>query len=357
MPVATRPRVSIRRWMAPLAVAALVLSPAAMRAPAPALAQEATPAACAPDTEASRQVALDWFAAASAGELDRFDELMTPDTVYGGSTVADQGGVEAVKDRYREVVGAFSDLAYEPKQVVASGDLVAVRFHAGGVFSGEFRGAPATGKPVEWNGIQIFRMDCGRIAESWQEIDQIHRASQLGILADLPVTRELLNEGVPQDPSADATPYADLDCPVTSPEEAEAVMRVWENEVWGGGDSALLEGLLIPGFDSPGSDQADTSGRDALIAAVDTLHAAIPDLESPLNVVFSEGDLVAARWTATGTMTGEYYGVQPTGQRVSYSGNTILRLECGKVAEAWTESDATGLLDQLGVPWKTDAGA
>jgi predicted ester cyclase len=65
--------------------------------------------------------------------------------------------------------------------------------------------------------------------------------------------------------------------------------------------------------------------------------------------VIAEGDNVAARWTASGTHTGAWGAVQPTGRFVTFSGVNIFRFEDGRVAEIWNHRDDLGLQEQLGV--------
>ena len=79
--------------------------------------------------------------------------------------------------------------------------------------------------------------------------------------------------------------------------------------------------------------------------------AAFPDLRFDVDIVVAEGAHVAARWTASGTNTGEWGGVAPTGRSVTYSGVNIFRFdEQGRVAELWNHRDDLGLREQLGQP-------
>jgi predicted ester cyclase len=67
-----------------------------------------------------------------------------------------------------------------------------------------------------------------------------------------------------------------------------------------------------------------------------------------INDVITEDDLVVVRWTATGTHTGEFQGVEPTGKQATWTGVGIFRFECGKIVEDWSEVDGVGRLQQLG---------
>jgi len=49
------------------------------------------------------------------------------------------------------------------------------------------------------------------------------------------------------------------------------------------------------------------------------------------------------------THQGELMGIAPTGNRVTFTGIAIARIEDGKVAEIWENYDALGMMQQLGV--------
>ncbi len=65
------------------------------------------------------------------------------------------------------------------------------------------------------------------------------------------------------------------------------------------------------------------------------------------NEVFSHGDLVEVRWTASGVHTGELLGFPPTGCKIILTGNDLFRIENGKIAELWQETDLLDLFTQL----------
>jgi len=68
--------------------------------------------------------------------------------------------------------------------------------------------------------------------------------------------------------------------------------------------------------------------------------------------VLAEGDLVAARWTASGTHSGAWGDVAPTGRGATFSGVNIFRFAGnGKVVEIWNHrDDFGGLTEQIESP-------
>ena len=54
------------------------------------------------------------------------------------------------------------------------------RTQARATHTGEFNGIPPTGKQVTWTEIHIYRLENGKIAEQWSEIDLLGLLVQLG---------------------------------------------------------------------------------------------------------------------------------------------------------------------------------
>lgn len=82
---------------------------------------------------------------------------------------------------------------------------------------------------------------------------------------------------------------------------------------------------------------------------MDAYHrAAFSDIRSTLQDVFAEGDKVAVRRTWSLRHTGGFEGIPPSGRELSGTAVDIFRLENGKIAESWTESDNLSFMQQLG---------
>lgn len=88
--------------------------------------------------------------------------------------------------------------------------------------------------------------------------------------------------------------------------------------------------------------------------------SAFPDLHMRVDRMLAERDLVAVRWTATGTNTGTGNGIPATGRAVEINGTTLFRMADGRIAEEWTCANSLGLMRQLGMlpaPGATPAAA
>lgn len=85
---------------------------------------------------------------------------------------------------------------------------------------------------------------------------------------------------------------------------------------------------------------------DALLQLIGT---AFPDRVIKVLAQYEDGETVVTYFQISGTNTGSYRGLPPTGKKVSYTAVNIARYENGVLVEDWTHSDVYGLLVQLGL--------
>jgi predicted ester cyclase len=77
--------------------------------------------------------------------------------------------------------------------------------------------------------------------------------------------------------------------------------------------------------------------------------AGFPDYQTIIDDLIAEDDKVVARITMSGTNTGSFMGIPPTGKHVSFTGIYIATIANAKIVEHWGEEDGVSLLQQLGV--------
>jgi len=76
----------------------------------------------------------------------------------------------------------------------------------------------------------------------------------------------------------------------------------------------------------------------------------VPDLRLTTQELLAEGDQVVARFTMSGTNTGDYRGLPaPTQQHFESEAIAILRIADGRVTELRGTADRLGMLTQLGI--------
>ena len=114
------------------------------------------------------------------------------------------------------------------------------------------------------------------------------------------------------------------------------------------GDEAVAGAIIHPEFFDHTNPPGMERGLDGHKAIGRLFRAAFPDLEWRIDDLIAEGDKVVARTMMSGTHLGEFFGIRPTGRRVSMTGVHILRIQDGKIAEHWGSNDDLSLLRQLG---------
>lgn len=120
----------------------------------------------------------------STGDMDLADELLAADFVYHGpGMLPEVRGRDAFKQTIAAFREAFPDLNERIDEQFADGDRVISRFTTRGVFTGELMGIAPTGKAfTTTNGMDICRIEHGRVAEIWAMFDALAMLQQIGAI-------------------------------------------------------------------------------------------------------------------------------------------------------------------------------
>jgi steroid delta-isomerase-like uncharacterized protein len=131
----------------------------------------------------------------------------------------------------------------------------------------------------------------------------------------------------------------------------KALILRFYDEVWNHGRLDAADDIFAPDYIRhdlrPGQGLPGPAGQKKIAA---DFRAAFPDVRNTVDLIVAEDDLVVARWTTTGTHTGPWGDVAPTGKPARFSGVNIFRIRDGRVVELWNHRDDLGLMQQLGVP-------
>ena len=115
---------------------------------------------------------------------DRARDYCTNDVVWHGNSLGEVSGLENLTALLTAFLGALPDLVAEEQDVIASDDLVVIRLIVTATHTADLLGIPATGRRVQWNAIDIYRVtDDGKISEEWAADDMAAFASQLGAIS------------------------------------------------------------------------------------------------------------------------------------------------------------------------------
>jgi steroid delta-isomerase-like uncharacterized protein len=92
-----------------------------------------------------------------------------------------------------------------------------------------------------------------------------------------------------------------------------------------------------------------SGGTEELKHLMNGMYVGFPDLHVDIDELISEGDLVVKRFTIHCTHQGEFMGVPPTGNAITFSGTHTYRVANGKLAEEWVDVNWLGFFQQLGI--------
>lgn len=136
---------------------------------------------------------------------------------------------------------------------------------------------------------------------------------------------------------------------VADTEANKAVARRAIQEIWSQGNLAVADEIIAPDYVYHEPAMGDIAGPEGLKQAVSAYRTAYPDLNFVIDDIIAQNDLVAIRWTASGTQRGELMGIPPTGLHTTSAGINMTRYKDGKAVEDWATWDILGLMQQLGV--------
>ncbi len=132
-------------------------------------------------------------------------------------------------------------------------------------------------------------------------------------------------------------------------EENKAIVRRDFEEVWNQGNLVVADEIFDANYVAHGLGVELPPGPEGFKQFVSVYRSAFPDLHFTIEDQIAEGDRVVVRWTTRGTHKGELMGIPATGKPVVVTGIDIFHISSGKVVESWTNWDALGMMQQLGV--------
>lgn len=113
-------------------------------------------------------------------DLSVADRIIAPQVVFRGSLGVAVEGLDGFKSYVRLVQAAFPDFHNRVDELIEEGSRVAARLTYSGTHRGELYGVAPTSRRVEYNGIALFRIEAGRIAEGFVVGDTLSVLRQIG---------------------------------------------------------------------------------------------------------------------------------------------------------------------------------
>ncbi len=221
-----------------------------------------------------------------------------------------------------------ASLRYENARIFADGDYV--------MLHGRFTG---NGSPRALVAADVLRIADGVLAEHWDVLqDEVTREESL---SGLPMFGTSFPETPPQPTSTTVS--------ALTPESARTIVApLYEalNEPAKKDVAALLARATNPDYRSYSTNE-EWLTRDQLAEVFKTLGKAVPDLRWTIKDIRTFGDQIVVRGEATGTPTGELFGVNPTGKSFKTMAIDVFTVKNRRLASAYHVENWVAALQQI----------
>lgn len=276
-----------------------------------------------------------------AGDISVIDAQFAP----AFSRHPAESDLNALKISVLSLRAAMPDLTATSEILLGEGDYVAARVRLTGTFTGEFVSPNAlpiapNNKPIAFAVHILYRFDqAGQIAEEWDGFDNLNFLGQLGVLPSMGIT-----------PIADVLypDVVDVGMSAANKQVVQDYFSAFNQGNWGFVDTAFKTDF---GAHNP----FGTLDRAGMVADLQRLRGALPDLTQQVTQTVTDGNWTAVYYTIAGTFSGQYVNadgsvIPATGKSLSLPAITFFRFDAdGLVAESFEVYDSLSFLTQLGL--------
>ena len=138
-----------------------------------------------PTAESNRRTVARFLAGTHGADLAQLaviDETVSPGIVCHGFPGGDPVDRESYKAFFRTFRQAFDAMVFKTYATVADEDFVAVRWRVEVDHVGPFAGVQPDGRRVGFDGMALYRMADGLIAETWLHINELELLAGIGAI-------------------------------------------------------------------------------------------------------------------------------------------------------------------------------
>jgi predicted ester cyclase len=279
----------------------------------------------------------------NAHDPTRLAALYAPDTTSvapGPRGWHQEVGRASIENAAARLFAAFPDVTKTTTGLYARGDTVAQEWTTSGTHSGEFMGVKATGRPVRFRAVSIYKIDGnGQISGERTYFDQLTLAVQIGLVKD-----------PSRPPSAISMTPTRAQTASDSPSEArnEGTVRAFFAWLDGERGTGELADILAPSaVFTRASDGEEISGLSAISSSYDALFAIFPDASFTVTDVIAAGEFVVAEVSMRGTQRGAVAKIPPTNRTVTLHRVEVFELHDSRITKACGYSSSLELRGQL----------
>ncbi|MFE3845346.1 ester cyclase [Thermoplasmatota archaeon] len=356
--------------------------------------------------EKNKEIATRYIEAFNTDDWDTVREVVAPDFTFHhpiGGTV--KAGPEGMVGVWSDFKASLPDSWHPIPIMITDGDYLAVLLPTYGHFTGKpYHGVSPTGKWIEYGMVNIVRFENRKIAENWFGMDPLAEQQQMGSAPSFPprqlnekekanieLFQQTINKydlefdnltsfddavlalGPPQHKEDTSSRQVEIYRNVDGSLEIIYVNQFVTNPPYTGNTSAdtefsrdlvkryikevliehdlevlsdiVSENILVHPTAMPC--EASYFSISGISNWLNSQWKSFPDLKITDSFTISEGDIVAVHWTAQGTSKDNFFMLPPSGKKVQYTGNSMYRIEEGKIAEIWDARNTLGIMKQI----------
>ena len=115
-----------------------------------------------------------------------------------------------------------------------------------------------------------------------------------------------------------------------------------------GKDISAMEALIDDDFVDNDAMPGMPPGKAGMVGMMQMFVSAFSDLHVVVDQYVSEGDLVVGIMTTSGTQSGEFMGMPPSGKNFSVREIHVAKIVNGKMIEHWGLGNDMSMMQQLG---------
>jgi predicted ester cyclase len=128
---------------------------------------------------------------------------------------------------------------------------------------------------------------------------------------------------------------------------ATVLVERFYHRVWNKADKVEAHEILDIDFRFRGSLGPELRGPDGFIAYMRSVHAALEDFTCQIDQLIVDADCAAARMTFYGRHRAKFFGIEPSGREIRWSGAAFFKTRAGKIVELWVLGDIEAIRRQL----------
>lgn len=132
-------------------------------------------------------------------------------------------------------------------------------------------------------------------------------------------------------------------------EANKTIVRRFYEEVMSQGNANILDEIMASDFKDHGEALfGSPQGCDTLKQGVTASRMVLDDLHVQLHDIIADGEMVGVRGAMRCTHQGNFLGVTPGGNELTWNELALFRVVDGRITERWFNSDSLSIAQQLG---------